>query len=120
MPNLPGVRMSSAPRALRSWRLSILILSGMVRISLRPYARATKAKPMPVLPEVGSIKVEPGLMIPRFKKSLTMYKAARSLTDPAGLNISNLRRMSALRFKWAFRRLRRTNGVLPMSSMTEL
>src|SRR6266536_2845171 len=37
---------------------------------------------MPVLPEVASISVSPGLIVPRFSASTTIDSAGRSLTDP--------------------------------------
>src|SRR5215469_4545306 len=51
---------------------------------------AAMASAMPVLPEVGSIKVSPGLIRPRFSASTTIESAGRSLTDAAGLFPSSL------------------------------
>jgi hypothetical protein len=45
-----------APSAFSKTLLSKLIEAGMVRISSYPFAAATIANPMPVLPEVGSTK----------------------------------------------------------------
>jgi hypothetical protein len=45
-----------APSAFNSTLLSRLIEAGMVRISSYPFAAATIASPMPVLPEVGSTR----------------------------------------------------------------
>ena len=45
---------------------------------------------MPVLPDVASISVSPGLMSPRFSASTIIDSAGRSLTEPAGLLPSSL------------------------------
>ena len=55
MPSDFGVRTISAPYAFRTFILSTLIFSGIVRISFILRAAHTMASPMPVLPEVGSI-----------------------------------------------------------------
>jgi len=52
-----SVRTSSAPKACNRTLLSRDMDAGMVRISLYPLAAATKARPMPVLPDVGSTRV---------------------------------------------------------------
>jgi hypothetical protein len=54
IPSEPGVRTSFAPSMAKSVRRSRLIVSGMVRIILYPFAAATKASAMPVFPLVGS------------------------------------------------------------------
>jgi hypothetical protein len=51
---------------------------------------AAKAKPIPVLPEVGSISVSPGLMRPSFYASITILYPIRSFTEPPGLKNSHL------------------------------
>jgi hypothetical protein len=53
IPSAPGVNTSSAPKALSRFLRSILIVSGIVRISLYPLAAATQASPIPVFPLVG-------------------------------------------------------------------
>src|SRR5450759_997155 len=45
---------------------------------------------MPVLPEVGSMMVEPGLSLPLVSASSIMESAMRSLIDPPGLARSDL------------------------------
>lgn len=45
-----------APSAFKSTLLSRLIDAGIVRMSSYPLAAATIARPIPVLPEVGSTK----------------------------------------------------------------
>ena len=52
-----SVRTTWAPKALSIILRSILMEAGMVRVSLYPLAAATMARPMPVLPEVGSTRV---------------------------------------------------------------
>ena len=74
------------------------------------------ASAMPVLPDVASISVSPGLMMPRFSASTIIEYAGRSLTLPAGLLPSSLPRMTVLSGTpcRAGKRCRRTSGVLPM------
>src|SRR3546814_10467046 len=43
------------------------------------------ARAIPVLPEVASIRVSPGLISPRASARLIIDSAGRSLTEPAGL-----------------------------------
>ena len=45
---------------------------------------------MPVLPDVASTTVMPGLSSPRFSASSMMATARRSLTDASGLKYSHL------------------------------
>jgi hypothetical protein len=73
------------------------------------------ASAMPVLPEVGSISVSPGLISPRSSAWRIIDIAGRSLTEPAGLLPSSLARIRLLLFLPA-RRCSRTSGVLPMKS----
>src|SRR4051794_30371809 len=68
------------------------------------------ARPMPVLPEVGSMMVPPGLSFPVFSASSTIESAMRSLIEPPGFARS-LFTHTSLEPK---RRLRRITGVLPM------
>src|SRR6266568_7434930 len=71
---------------------------------------------MPVLPEVASMSVSPGLIVPRFSASTTIDSAGRSLTDPAGLLPSSF--ASRTLEVCPGRRCSRTSGVLPtVSSM---
>src|SRR5438045_1123465 len=69
---------------------------------------------MPVLPDVASISVSPGLIVPRFSASAIIDKAGRSFTDPAGLFPSSLPRMTFDVFPG--RRCKRTSGVWPTVS----
>src|SRR5574343_496216 len=79
---------------------------------------AAMASAMPVLPEVASIRVSPGLMSPRASARWIIDRAGRSLTEPAGLLPSSLARMTLPRrsFSAPGMRTRRTSGVLPTKS----
>ncbi len=98
-----------------SWRRSTLMVSGMTMMIRYPLAAATEARPMPVLPEVGSMMTEPGFRRPRASAPSIMALATRSLTDPAGLRYSSFARIRASRFSsfsmWTSSR----RGVLPIS-----
>src|SRR5574343_1078582 len=76
------------------------------------------ARAMPVLPEVASISVSPGLMSPRASAWTIIDRAGRSLTEPAGLLPSSLARMTLLRLSLSApgMRTRRTRGVFPTKS----
>jgi hypothetical protein len=69
IPFAPSVRTRRAPRATRIFRRSTDMVSGMVRTRGIFFAAQTKASPMPVFPEVGSITVVPGLITPRSRAS---------------------------------------------------
>ncbi len=73
----------------------MLIVSGMVSISLYPFTEATMARPIPVLPLVGSIIVPPGLRAP-FCSALSIIESAiLSFTEPPGLYPSSFAHTSA-------------------------
>src|SRR4029453_1075803 len=69
------------------------------------------ASAIPVLPDVASITVCPGLMVPRRSASSMIAIARRSFTDESGLNASHLTHISAPRGRsfWSL-----TRGVLPI------
>ena len=90
IPSSRGVRSSSAPYAFIRRRRSMENDSGMQRMSRYPLTAATRARPMPVLPEVGSMSTEPGPMIPAFSASSIIPRAIRSLMLPPGLTRSCL------------------------------
>src|SRR5262245_29284818 len=69
---------------------------------------------MPVLPEVGSISVSPGLISPRASAWRIIDIAGRSFTEPAGLLPSSFASRTFL--SEPGRRCSRTSGVLPMKS----
>src|SRR5471032_863613 len=72
------------------------------------------ARAIPVLPEVASIRVSPGLICPRNSARVIIDSAGRSLTEPAGLFPSSLSNKVLLVLPG--RRCKRTNGVLPTQS----
>ena len=101
--------------SLLTTRRSILILSGMVKMSLYPLVAATMESPIPVFPDVGSTRVVfPGIISPRCSAMVIILSAMRSLTLFAGLLDSNLHTTSAT--QPSARRFNRTIGVLPISS----
>src|SRR5699024_1787099 len=85
-----GVSTTFAPYALRRFRLSSVLLSGITIIALYPLAAAFIASPIPVLPLVGSIIVASDLKWPVFSSILLILIAARSFTLFVGLYDSNL------------------------------
>ncbi len=122
-PRIPfsaGVSSSRAPSRVSILRRSIDMLSGMTRISGYPLAAQTKARAMPVLPEVGSTMVVlPGVIRPCVSSASIMETPMRSLTLPTGLKNSSLATTSPLGFSWALSRGRRTSGVSPIRSTME-
>ena len=66
-----------------------LIVSGIVRMILYPFAAAIDARPIPVLPDVGSMITEPSFKIPFFSASSIIAFAILSITLPAGLKYSS-------------------------------
>jgi len=75
---------------------------------------ATIASPRPVLPDVHSTMVPPGLSRPSFSAASTMASPMRSLTLPPGLNVSIFASTGQGRSRATTRR--RTKGVRPMVS----
>jgi hypothetical protein len=61
------------------------MVSGMTKMLLKPRAAATYARPMPVLPLVGSTITIPGLSAPRCIASPTIAIPMRSFTELNGL-----------------------------------
>jgi len=72
------------------------------------------AKPMPVLPLVGSMTILSLLSCPVFSACSIMYLAMRSLTEPPMLNFSIFTYISM--FGFLFRLFICTIGVLPIKS----
>ena len=103
-----------------SQRPAALIVSGIVRMSFNPFAAATKASAIPVLPDVGSIRTVFWSILPAFNASSIMEYPIRSLTLESGLKNSSFNTTLATTPCFSAVRLRRTNGVLPMVSMMEL
>ncbi len=76
------------------------------------------ASAMPVLPEVASMRVSPGLISPRSSARLIIESAGRSFTEPAGLLPSSLASTTLPRaaFSCAAMRCSLTRGVRPIAS----
>src|SRR2546429_3016521 len=75
---------------------------------------AAMASPWPVLPEVGSTIVPPGLRSPFSSAASIIRTPMRSFTLPPGFSISSLARMVG--FTPAMARWSRTSGVFPIAS----
>src|SRR4030042_3652237 len=86
----------------------------MVTGSLYPFAAATKARAMPVLPLVGSMISIPGLSTPFFSPSQIILAPIRHLTEYEGLRPSIFARIVALSPLAILLIL--TNGVLPIDN----
>ena len=72
------------------------------------------ARAIPVFPEVGSMRTVSLSIFPLASRSSSMALAMRSLTDPAGLNISTLAKILPFKPKSLSMFLSSTNGVPPM------
>src|SRR5918998_6507723 len=79
--------------------------------------RAAIARPVPVLPEVGSTIVPPGLSRPSASAASTIRIATRSLIEPPGLKYSTLATTCGV--SPAAMRDRRMSGVSPTVSRME-
>ena len=79
--------------------------------------RQTRASPIPVLPDEGSMRVAPGLSVPSFSASSIMARAIRSFTEPPGFCPSSLMRMRTSGLGLSDEMS--TSGVLPMRSRTD-
>ena len=85
-------------------------------MSLYPFAAATLARPIPVLPLVGSIITESALSFPVFSASSIIAFAILSLTEPAGLKYSSFTRTVASRLFSFSKFCTSRSGVLPTRS----
>ena len=74
---------------------------------------------MPVLPDVGSMSVAPGLMAPAASAASIMLTPMRSLTLAIGLKNSSFARRLALTPRSLASLSRRTMGVSPIVSVME-
>src|SRR3954462_8337647 len=91
-----------------------------MKMHLYPRCWATRARPMPVLPLVGSTIVPPGLSAPLASAASTMRTAIRSFTDPPGLRYSSLASTSGASGPSSrVTEVSRTSGVLPTRSTTD-
>src|SRR5450759_1205247 len=97
-------------------RRSLLIVSGMTMVHLYPRAAHTMARPMPVLPLVGSRMMVSGLIDPARSAASIIDRPIRSFTLCEGFWNSSLASTSATHP--CVSRLMRTSGVLPISSVT--
>src|SRR3954451_17769473 len=87
---------------------------------LYPRCWATRARPMPVLPLVGSTIVPPGFSAPLASAASTMRTAIRSFTEPPGLRYSSLASTSGASGRSSrVTDVSRTSGVLPTRSTTD-
>lgn len=85
-------------------------------INLYPLAAAIDARPIPVLPDVGSMIVAPGLSFPLFSASSIISLATLSLTLPAGLKYSSFASILAGASYLAASLSNATSGVPPINS----
>src|SRR5262245_43963883 len=120
MPFVSGVSSRVAPYAIRSARRSSLMVSGMVSTRRYPRTAATSARPMPVLPLVGSMIVPPGRKSPSRSACSIMARQMRSFTLPPGFAASSFAQISACRSASSGRRDTRTTGVDPIRSSVVL
>ena len=118
MPSAPGVRTSSAPRAFSRFLRSTLMVSGMVKINLYPRDAATKARPTPVFPLVGSIMSVPGLIFPSASAASIIANAILSLTLPNGLKYSSFATIGDASPASLLYRFNANNGVFPIRSVS--
>src|SRR5688572_10533496 len=84
----------------------------MVSIKRYPLTAATKARPIPVLPLVGSTIVSPGCNRPSCSATSIMFKQIRSFTLPPGLNDSSFAHTPASSVPGNRRSC--TTGVIPI------
>ena len=82
---------------------------------LYPFAAAMDARPIPVLPDVGSMITEPSFKIPFSSTSSIIAFAILSLTLPAGLRYSSFTRSVASRPSSFSMFTTSTSGVFPIS-----
>ncbi len=89
IPSDPGVKTSSAPNICKRFLRSTLMVSGMVKISRYPLAAATKARAIPVFPDVGSMRTVSFFIDPFLSPASIMLTPIRSLTLERGLKDSS-------------------------------
>ena len=100
MPLAPSVSTSSAPKARMRLRRSTDMVSGMTMMMRLPRTAAMAERPMPVLPEVGSMMTVSSSRTPASTAASIIDWAARSFTEPVGLNDSTFP-MSVAGSSWA-------------------
>ena len=82
---------------------------------LYPFAAAIDARPIPVLPDVGSMITESSFKIPFFSASSIIAFAILSLTLPAGLKYSSFTKTLAFSPNSFSMFVTSTRGVFPIS-----
>ena len=87
---------------------------------LHPFAAAIAARPIPVLPLVGSMITEPSFSKPFSSASSIIAFAIRSLTEPAGLKYSSFTRTVACNPSSFSIFTTSTRGVFPISPKVPL
>ena len=90
---------------------SVLILEGITIIHLNPKLAQNIASEIPILPEVASIIVSPGLSVPLPIAIFKIQATGLSLTDPPGF------KNSALPHKVPFGKSNLRRGVFPTVSI---
>jgi len=95
------------------------MLAGMIIIVRYPRAAATAAKPIPVLPLVGSIITESFVKTPCFMASSIIASATRSFTLPPGLKYSNLASTVAEKLCLLLYCASSIKGVFPIKSVND-
>src|SRR4051794_32275922 len=117
VPSSPGVSTTLAPYSFSSCLRSGLAVFGTHTSTSYPSAAPSMAYAMPVFPEVASNMVLPGTSSPRRSPSRSICSAARSFTEPPGLNHSALAYISTAGFTPYFSGSRDnlSSGVLPIS-----
>src|SRR3954454_17810555 len=118
VPLSAGENTMSAPNSSSRRTRSSLALSGITTVRRYPLRRATMARAMPVLPEVGSRMTLSGVRRPSRSASSTMRLAMRSLSEPVGFCPSSLAHRRTPGFGDS--RGMPTSGVFPMASRMSL
>ncbi len=106
--------MTSAPNARSASAFSFDCLSVVVKMHRYPFTTAAMASPIPVLPDVPSMIVPPGLSAPLLSASSIIRTAMRSLIELPGLVVSIF--ASTVPLTSRVMELILTSGVCPMAS----
>ena len=123
-PPAAGEETIRAPNISSSSRRSVEVFSGITQTSPYPLSLAIIASEMPVLPDVGSRIVQPGVSRPSASAAATIASAARSLMEPVGLRSSSFAHSrtagpSAFSVQRGDRCGRPTSGVLPTACTSD-
>ena len=120
MPFAPSVKTSFAPRIFSSFRRSMLIVSGIVRISFKPFGRRDERQRDAGVAARRLDENGVRLIAPDFSASSIIATPMRSLTLESGLKNSSLSNTSATAPCFLAVRFSRTSGVLPMVCVMSL